>query len=234
MSYGARLVLVAIDQAVITYDRNPTLFAAQLRNDRDCRQLARAVEHKKNEKLTPHVRPDRDEVERIDLETEEAMARDREEHDRGRRLRFASHRREQRRSMSTLELVRSAIEEAVTISTVPAGNVEPSRGGDSAGGVPRQQQLEDDPRWQVAERIIKRQALVLHELLDEAKGLSRSAAAATLDGVEKDRAILVEGLGLIAEDVVAALGREYGSTSYVRRLRRERGLDTRGYAKVDR
>lgn len=234
MSDRARLVVRAIDQAEQTRARHPTLFAAQLRADRSCLQLARAVDRYRREKLTSHVRPDHDEVERVDAQTEEAMARDREEHDRGRRLRFAGQRRERRARLSTLELVRTALEQALTISTVPAGSIEPLRGGGDQGGVPRQQQLEDDPRWDVADRIIRRQALVLHDLLDEAKGLSRSATAATLDGVEKNRAILTEGEGLIAEDVVAALGREYGSASFVRRLRKERGLDTRGYEKPER
>jgi hypothetical protein len=225
-------VIQAIDDAERIRQHHPTLFAAQSRAGRSCLSLQRAIERHKQDRQAPSTwHAERDQVEPVDAQTAERFARDREEHDRGRRIRFANRRRDGRARLTTLDLVRTAIETAITISTVAAGNIEPSRGGNDPVGVPRQQMLEDDPRWQVAERIIRRQALVLHDLVDEARGLSGAVAVAALDSIEKDREILDAGVGLVAEDVVAALGREYGSATYVRRLRKREGLDTRGYPK---
>lgn len=229
MSTHGRTVIRAIDQALATRDRHPTLFAAQMRNDRDCSQLANAVERYKREKPTPKIRPDHDEVERIDVADEERMARDREEHDRGRRLRLNRLERDRRMQATGLSLAAEVIAAVGTISAVAAGNIEPTRGGGDPSGPPRQQTLDDDPRWQLSERIIHRHALVLRELVDEARGLSVAVAIAALSAEEKDKTLREEGIGRTAEELFHALGPEYGSISYIRRKRnREWDMDTLG------
>lgn len=231
MSARARHVLALIDEAERIRERHPSLFAAQAYHDRDVRQLAAALSRYKREKPTAHARPFRDDVEPVDEATVERMAREREDYDRGRRIRFNAHERERRMRLAGLELAVEVRDEARTISTVAAGNIEPSRGGGKSGGLPHQQRLDDDPRWQLAERLIHRHALILRELVDEARGLSRSVAASLLSAEEKDRTIDQEGVGLTADELFHRLGPEYGSISYIRRHRRERELDTRGRSK---
>ncbi len=232
MSYRAGLVLRAIEQAIATHDRHPTLFAAQLRNDRDCQQLARAVDRYKREQPVAHARPFRDEVEGVDAPVH-VLDDDRARHTRD-RLRSNSKRRERRLEMTGLDLVREVLRELPTVSTVKAGNVEPSRGGSETGGVPDQQRIEDDPRWKLADGIIKRHAMSLLELVDEARGFGRSDAVASLTTEEKDAAIRLVGEGKTAESAWLALGDPgYGSISYIRRKRKDWDLDTRGYPKAD-
>lgn len=180
---------------------------------------------------TAGLDPERD-VQRIDRAVEERMAREREERNAKRRLRFDAERRDRRARTDTLSLHREAMERAMTMSTVKAGSTERSRGGgDGPGGPGRQQLLTDDPRWEDATRIVRKRILQMLDLLDEAEGTGHAQAVAAMDGTEKDRVILDEGRGLIAEQVVAELGPEYGSASYIRKLRRARGLDNRGYPK---
>lgn len=226
----ARHVLQLIDEALHTYERNPTLWAAQLRNDRDCLQLARAVAAIKVRQPASKARPDRDEVERVDRTYEEQQAREAEEHDRGRRLRFGNERRGQRDRMDPLNLHRQLIERVVTISTVPASQIAPSRpGGDTHGGVPRQQTLDDDPRYVEGQRRLRKWLLTLHDLVDEAEGLgSKAAAVAQLDGIEKDRILRREGVGLTASELYRETDGLYGSESYIRRWRKRERLDRLG------
>lgn len=233
MSVRGRRVVEAIAAAERTRDRHPTLFAAQLRNDRTIAQLLAAVDRYKREKPTAHARPFRDEVEPITGKWLDDEAREREEHDRGRRLRLNTTELERRRHVPGLKLALEVATAATRISTVAAGNVEPSRGGATPGGVPAQQRFEDDPRWQLAERLIHRQALVMYELIDEARGFSRSAAVAALSAEEKDAAIEREGIGLTAEETFHRLGPEYGSISYIRRYRRSKNLDGHGHPRLD-
>lgn len=232
----ARHVLRVIDQAMAVLDRHPTLYAQHARRDASPAQLLRALERYKTERPEAHPRPFRDEVEPVDAATVERMARQAEEEDRGRRLRLNTIERKRRtweQSGDGLRLVAEAIGEAKRISTVGAGNIEPSRGDSTTGTVPKQQRFEDDPRWELADRQIHRAAMVLMELIDEARGFSRSAAIAALSGVEKDKAIREEGVGLSAEQLFIRLGPEYGSISHIRRYRREQKLDTRGRPQPD-
>lgn len=237
MSYIARLVLASLSAAEYTRERHPTLFAAQIRagertgRDRDCRHLAAAVERYKREKPTVHARPFHDEVEPVTGKWLDDEAREREEHSRGRRLRMNTIELERRRKLTGLALIREVTDHASRITTVAAANIEPSRGG-GEGGVPAQQRFDDDPRWQLAERLIHRQAMVMYDLVDEARGYGRSAAVASLSAEEKDEAIESEGRGLTAEETFYRLGPEYGSISYIRKYRRSNGLDGRGHLAV--
>lgn len=235
MSDRARRVLWLIDQALVTRERHPSLFAAQLHargKDRDVAQLAAAMDRFRAEKLSSSARPFRDDVEPMSAAaghwTEESagrLARD--------RLKADQRRQRQLAAMTVPALVAAAYAAAVVHSAVPAGAAERSRGGSDAAGPPRQQQLSDDPRWRLAEGVIRRQALVLHDLLSEQAGTGRAAAAAAMDSTDKDALILREGVGLTAEAVLDMLGREFGSASYVRRLRNARGLDSCGRPRLD-
>lgn len=231
MSELGWLVIRAIDQAEQTYTRHPTLFAAQLRNDRDCRQLARAVDRYKRETPRTGRRPLIDQVERIDEAWEEREARRREDRFSKRKRVIDSERRSTRAVMTAFELHRSAIERQAKISTVAAGNVEPSRSTSTGAGPPNQQQLDDDPRWQEHWSVIRSRLERIHELLDEAEGLSAVASLTTMTGVEKDRLIVdAANRGLRAQAVVDKLGSDIaGSAETVRRIRRRMGYDHLGH-----
>lgn len=158
------------------------------------------------------------------------MAAERAERHAKRRLRFDSERRSRRERTSTVDLLAEAMTRAARLSTVQASQLEQARAGvDTPNGPPRQQTLTDDPRWEDSVRVIRRRVLMLLDLLDEAEGTGHAAVVAAMDGADKDRLIVQEGRGLIAEMVVAELGPEIGSAAYVRRLRRSLGLDSRGY-----
>lgn len=224
MSERARSVVRAIDDALTARDHHPTLFAAQLRAGRSCLQFARAVErYRRERKPAASSRTDHDDVERVDGAWEEQHARRREERFEKRRRDFAADARGRRATMTVLELVREALERATTISTVASGNVEPSRGGSDPAGPPRQQTMNDDPRWRETWAVIHSRALRALELLDEAEGLGTVAATTKMLGVEKDRLVLrEEGFSPIA--VVEKLGRDIaGSPETVRRIRRKAG-----------
>jgi hypothetical protein len=239
MSERARHVLQLIDQAERIRQRNPTLFAAQLHangRDRDVRQLAAAAERKRCEKLSPHVRKDQIDAERIDnREWEEKHARKREEKFATFARESAGMRREQRRRLAQkpegcLELCRSAIQELTSISTVAAGNIAPSRGGGEPIGPGQQQTLDDDPRWLENWTVIGTRLCQVLELIDEAKGLGTVAATNQLLGEEKDQLIVhVSNQGLRAQAVVDKLGTHIaGSVETVRRVRRREGYDHLG------
>lgn len=233
MSERGRAVLRAIDAALAARDRHPTLFAAQLRADRSCLSLARAMDRYRRAK--PAVggrRPDRDEVEPIDdpvwLESE---ARRREDRFAKRWQGFNSARQIQRVDMTPLELHRLAAEREARLSTVAAGSVDPSRGGSDPAGPPGQQLLDDDPVWREHWRIIRSRLERVHAKLDEAEGLAPPAQARQLLGVEKDRMIVAASCrGLSNQAVVDLLGADVaGSAETVRRVRRREGLDSRGH-----
>lgn len=143
-----------------------------------------------------------------------------------RKRQLDTDRRLGRAGMSALELHHLAVERAGRLSTVAAGSVEPSRGGGERAGPPRQQTLDDDPRWREAWYVIRRRLEELHRLLDEAEGLG-PVAASTMLKEEKDRLIVSDGRGLSCDAVVDLLGREVaGSSRTVWRVRREAGVST--------
>lgn len=173
-----------------------------------------------------------EQVERVDHDWEEIEARRREDRHQKRQRSFDADRREQRAGMNTLDLHRHAIQRQAKISTVAAGNIEPSpRGSEPAAvGPPRQQLLDDDPRWREHSTVIRTRLELMHELLDEAEGLSTVASTANMLGVEKDRMILAaSNRGLRAQAVVDRLGSHIaGSAETVRRVRRAAGQDHLG------
>jgi hypothetical protein len=165
--------------------------------------------------------PERD-VERVDAETEELFARRREARFAKRKQAFDAERRQQIALTDVLGLHRSAIERQATISTVKAGSTERGRGGSEPSGPPQQQMLDDDPRWRESWTVIRSRLERVHELLDEAEGLSTVAATTTMLGVEKDRRVISDGEGLSPVAVVEKLGRDIaGSPETVRRIRKK-------------
>lgn len=173
------------------------------------------------------------EIERVDRSWEETNARHREERFAKKKRGMDAERREHRAEMTGLELHRLAVERAGRLSTVQVGNVEPSRGGGTQVGPPRQQLLDDDPRWTEHWAVIESRLRRVHELLDEAEGLG-PVAAKTLLGSEKDDLIIREGLGLSPLAVVEKLGRDIaGSPETVRRVRRARGRSMKDGSTLD-
>jgi hypothetical protein len=157
------------------------------------------------------------------LDSEADIRRGRHEQ---RARRHNAERDTQRAAMSTLQLHHHALELAVTLSTVPAGGIEKSRGGGDpqilAGS---QQLLDDDPRWREHWAVIRSRLLRALALLDEHRGHG-PVPNPDMTGPEKDRLILTEGEGYSAEAVVALLGAHVaGSARTVRRVRKLAGRD---------
>jgi hypothetical protein len=142
-----------------------------------------------------------------------------------RRLHFDSARRQHRHTLTALALHHLAIERAAPLSTVQAASIEPIRPGESAyAGPPRQQLLDDDPRWVEHWHVIRSRLERVHELLDEFEGLGATAVK-TMSSHEKDREIITRGRGLSAQAVVDLLGSDIaGSAETVRRVRRRERL----------
>lgn len=174
--------------------------------------------------------PERD-VQRVPAEWEEQHAERRAERFAKRARTFAEERSRHRANADLLMLHREAVERAARLSTVGAGQTERSRGGGDPSGPPRQQQLDDDPRWREHWTVLRSRLLRVHELLDEAEGHGTVAGNMQMIGVEKDRMILSrENQGLSAQAVVDKLGTHIaGSAETVRRVRRTNGLDHQGY-----
>jgi hypothetical protein len=182
-------------------------------------------------RATAGLDPER-EVQRVDASTEDLFAERRGERFAKRARGFAEERTARRAAMDLLALHRAAIERQGTLSTVKAGSTERGRGGvETFGFPPSQQQLDDDPRWREHWQVIRSRLLRVHELLDEAEGHGTVAGNMQMLGVEKDRLILSrENQGLSAQAVVDKLGSHIaGSAETVRRIRRNNGLDHRGY-----
>lgn len=179
---------------------------------------------------TAGLDPERD-VQRVDTETEELFAERRGKRFAERARTFTEERHGKRATADLLMLHREAIERAARLSTVGAGQTERSRGGGDPAGPPRQQALDDDPRWREHWTVIRSRLLRVHELLDEAEGHGSVAGNLQMIGAEKDRMILSrENQGLSAQAVVDKLGTHIaGSAETVRRIRRANGLDNQGY-----
>ncbi len=221
MRQRARRVIRAIDAALTIHKRHSTLFAAQLRHDRNCLQLVRAVERYQRERPATGGRVEHDEVERVDREWEETEARRREDRFEKRKRSIDADRRSSRAALTALDLHRLAVQRSTTLSTVGAGNVAPTRGGGDPVGPPQQQRLDDDPRWRETWTVIRARLERANELLDEAEGLSTVAATTTMLGVEKDRRVIMEGEGLSPVATVEKLGSEIaGSPETFRRIRK--------------
>lgn len=240
-SHRARHVLKLIDQAELIRERNPTLWAAQIRagektgRDRTVVHLASAVNKLKRRQVPSKAHVEHDDVERVDPKIEEAYARRAEEHDRGRRLKNTGKRKAQREQMDALALHHLAVQRAAVFSTVRAGNIEPSRAGaETAFGAPLQQLLDDDTRYLHVQDRLKRSLMTLHEILDEYEGLGTTAInVAQMDGIDKDNFVLREGEGLTVRQFIDEFGRVYGGETYIRELRRRENRDRLGH-RLDR
>lgn len=175
---------------------------------------------------------DPDDVERVDAAFEETTSQYAEGRYQRRKREFDSERRQARAGMDAFALHRWVIEHQVALSTVAAGNTEPTRSatGDTAAP-PRQQLLDDDPRWREHMSVIRRRLELAADLIDEAEGHSTVSSTANMLGVEKDKLILdAANQGLRAQAVVDRLGSHIaGSAETVRRVRRAAGQDHLGH-----
>lgn len=155
------------------------------------------------------MRRDHDEVERIDPISEQKITA--RAHERWKRIKAenATRRRRERDEMTAIELHRRATERVIKLSTVRGSNPEKSRGGSEPIGPPTQAHVEDDPRWNECQLVIRKRLEKLHDLLDEYEGLgSLAQAAAAMDSYDKNARILKEGRGHHCDVVVDLLGRE--------------------------
>jgi hypothetical protein len=238
MSERARAVLRAIDEALLVLDHHPRLFAKQARDERTHAQLARALERYKRPE--PAARDDTyvgdREAGRVDRDWEDANADRRRERFAKRKPAMTADLRGRLRAMDVDTLRAWVLAETTAMSTVRAGNVEPSRGGSDSAEPPRQQALSDDPRWTRYEEIEKRGLLLKADLILEAKG---HGVHATGDRSSREAARLIvdRGRGLSCKETARLpdLSEFPGITpAFVRRVREVQGtgladLDVLGY-----
>ncbi|MHB1950186.1 MAG: hypothetical protein ACYCQK_01775 [Acidiferrobacteraceae bacterium] len=126
------------------------------------------------------------------------------------------------RSLDALALCEAALAPVVA-STVPAGSLEPSRGGGERVGPPRQQLRSDDPRLRLALRQLCRAAEQILWLRREDQGHGTAGAAVTMLGEHKDIEIL-KCVGAKPREVVGLLGAQIaGGARTVERVREEAG-----------
>lgn len=144
-----------------------------------------------------------------------------------RKQRISNTRRATRSRLSDWQLVEEAREGEILLSTVGAAQVGSSpHGAEIAGGraIPiSTQRLDDDPRWRLAKRQLRRAAEQLLDLGDEIRGHGVAATATIMLGEHKDAEILA-CVGLKPREVVQHLGREVaGGTRTVERVREADG-----------
>lgn len=229
-----RLVLRVIDQCLDALEHHPSLYSDYLSHGRSAAGLAGAFARYRSQRPEAgqaQEYPGDELAERVDRgwESQESERR-RERWDKDKR-RIDAARRSARESIgpggsdreAAWALHRLLLERSAKISTVPAGNVEPGRGGSERPGPPRQQTLDQDPRCAEHFYVIRRRLELLHELCDEAEGLGPQAAK-QLTKEEKDRLILGEA-GRSCQGVVDVLGADIaGSVRTVWRIRKQTQL----------
>ena len=126
------------------------------------------------------------------------------------------------RDLTLREIVDEALA-PVTASTVGAGSVEPSRGGEGLGMPPRQQLSDDDPRVRIAKSQLRRAAEALIRLRWEDRGWEASGSAGLMLGEHKDAEIL-RCVGARPREVVGLLGAQIaGGPRTVERVREDAG-----------
>lgn len=227
MSQRALAVIRSIDTAHQIHDRNPRLFSQLLRADRNTHQLEAALDRYRRAQRPVGGRLEHDEVERIDPTSERKISERAATCWTRIKAENATRRRRDRDAMSTIDLHRSALERAIKLSTVGAaavGSSSPSSTHPSKNlALDRSgaQLVEEDPRWNECQLVIRRRIEKMHDLLDEYEGLGSAAqAAAAMDSYDKNARILKEGRGHPCDVVVDLLGREIaGSPRTVWRVR---------------
>lgn len=157
---------------------------------------------------------------RVDRAFENAMADERRDRSDKRKARISSERRSARARQDDWQLVMDAREAEMLLSTVKAANPESgARGSESTMVGPTTQRLDDDPRWRLAKRQLRRAAEQLLDLADEIRGHGVAVTATVQLGEHKDAEILA-CVGLKPREVVQHLGREVaGGTRTVERVR---------------
>lgn len=229
-------VLRAIDTALELSQRNPRMFQAALRADRTCLQLTRTLDRYRRREPAGREETyvgDR-QVERVDTAFEDAETLRRWRHWEARKPDRDRSQRDQLAGMDWGELADWIRTESTRLSTVAAGNPEPSRGSGDSPAPPRQQQLEDDPRWRRRADTAKRTLLALADLILEAQGYGAHADA-EMSTRDVAREVLARGQGLSCRDTAAECRDLPGvSSAFVARVRRNQGsglesLDLLGY-----
>ena len=146
-------------------------------------------------------------------------AEQRRDHSDGRKRRISSERRAVQAAKSDWELVEEARQGELLLSTTGAATPGSGRGGESQRVGPSTQLLEQDPRWRLAKRQLRRAAEQLLDLEEEIRGHGIAAVATLQLGEHKDAEIL-RCVGLKPREVVRHLGSEVaGGTRTVERVR---------------
>ena len=158
--------------------------------------------------------------ERVSPHWESTHADTRREHSDARKRRISNERRSTQAAMTDWELVELARQGEMLLSTVKAANSEPSgTGGESQRVGPTTQLLDQDPRWRLAKRQLRRAAEQLLDLEEEIRGHGIASVATTQLGEHKDAEIL-KCVGLKPREVVRHLGSEVaGGSRTVERVR---------------
>lgn len=222
----ARRTLNALTHAEHLANRNPRLAQHALQRNWNALTLLHAATRIAAHRQPATQRLEHDDLERVDAAWEDQEAQERRQAHETLARDLAAERRERRQRTSTLQLHRQALARMTRMSTVPAGNVAASRGGDPPAGPPAQQLLDADPRLREHWQVIRSRLELTHDLLD---GYELGAGGdVVLSGVEKDRLILVRGAGLSAAGVVGLLGTGVaGSVRTVERVRLAAGVSVR-------
>ena len=210
------------------------MFQAALRGDRTCLQLARALERYRRRDSAGREEAymgDRG-AERVDEEWENAEADRRRERYEKRKPGLTADLRGRLRAMATDELRAWVLAELAAMSTVPAGNAEPSRGGGGSSAPPRQQEVQADPRWGRYDQIERGGLLLKADLILEVQGHGTQAAA-DLSTRQLAGKVVTHGRGLSCKEAARlpelAVYRDV-SPAFVRRVRQAQGT---GLADLD-
>lgn len=162
----------------------------------------------------------------------DSEARRREEAFELTRRQALARRRHDRQRSSLLERHGQAVAELARLSTVAAGNIEPSRGGGEQIGPPGftpdghgSERMQPDVTH--PERLMSIAVAAYEAVLDEAQGLGVLREIDGMIAEEKDRMIILELEGWSPAEIEVIYQGKLGSASTIRRVRRRASRDPR-------
>lgn len=232
-SERARDVLRCIDVAATAQEHHPALYAKYSRQAASCWRLARAIDRYRLTRAIPvGSRPDHDQVERVDAAWEETYARESEDEFGIQRRSMDAERRGGRGEMPLPDRLRRALDGLHAISTVPASNPAPGRGGESLH-LPnfRQKTALDECDGDL--QVIRARVQRIEDRLDAARGLAVMHSTITMTAAEKNKVIVEKWEGVPAS-IASAAEPWLGSPETFRRVRKANDRDTLGRKVADK